>query len=196
MAIVVEGGSGRNVGKTSLVCGLIAALPELAWTAVKVTSHVHDEREAVWEEKGAGQGTDTGRYLAAGARRAFLLTAPEAFSSGKTEVADVLDRFWQNLGRGTNLIFESNRILNYLRPDLCLLVLGAPDRAHHKSSFARAVASGDAMVARADVDAVVGDASGRDEHSRPIFHLVDLERISSEMLEWMRGRLNLQSVAE
>ena len=125
MAIVVVGGSGRNVGKTSLVCGLIAALPELAWTAVKVTSHVHDEREAVWEEKGAGQGTDTGRYLAAGARRAFLLTAPEAFSSGKTELADVLDRFWQNLGRGTNLIFESNRILNYLRPDLCLLVLGA-----------------------------------------------------------------------
>ena len=39
MAIIVVCGSGRGVGKTALVCGLIAALPELRWTAWKITSH-------------------------------------------------------------------------------------------------------------------------------------------------------------
>jgi hypothetical protein len=190
MPIIVVGGSGRNVGKTSLVCGLIAALPELEWTAVKITSHVHNERDAVWEETAAGQNTDTARYLAAGARRAFLLTAPEIFTLGKPELAEVLDRFWPNLGRGTNLIFESNRILNHMRPDVCLLVLGGLDRASRKPSFFARIGSGDAMVVRANADAIVGDASGRDEHIKPIFHLVDLERISPEMLDWLRLRLN------
>ena len=77
MAIVVVGGSDRNVGKTSLICGLIAPLPEFQWAAVKITSHAHGVRDAVWEETAAGQGTDTARYLAAGARRAFLLTATD-----------------------------------------------------------------------------------------------------------------------
>ena len=41
MAIVVVGGHSRNIGKTSVVAGLIAALPELRWTAVKITQYGH-----------------------------------------------------------------------------------------------------------------------------------------------------------
>ena len=41
MAIVVIGGHSRSVGKTSVVAGLISALPELNWTAVKVTQYGH-----------------------------------------------------------------------------------------------------------------------------------------------------------
>ena len=36
MAVVVVGGGGRGAGKTSLVCGVIAALPEMQWVAVKI----------------------------------------------------------------------------------------------------------------------------------------------------------------
>ena len=39
MAVVVVGGQSRKVGKTSVVCGLIAALPEMRWTAIKLTQH-------------------------------------------------------------------------------------------------------------------------------------------------------------
>ena len=77
MAIIVVGGGGRGVGKTALVCGLIAALPEFAWTAIKITSHPHLGPEPVWEETSAGQRCDTTRYLAAGAARAFLVAATE-----------------------------------------------------------------------------------------------------------------------
>ena len=43
MAIIVVGGSNRGVGKTALVCGLIAALPEYRWAAVKITTHEHKQ---------------------------------------------------------------------------------------------------------------------------------------------------------
>ena len=41
MAIVVIGGHSRSVGKTSLVAELIAALPEMQWTAAKITQFGH-----------------------------------------------------------------------------------------------------------------------------------------------------------
>ncbi len=79
MAIIVVGGGGRGAGKTALVCGLMRALPEIPWTAVKITTHEHghDETTPIWEETAPGGGTDTARYLAAGARRALLVTAGE-----------------------------------------------------------------------------------------------------------------------
>ncbi len=74
---IVVGGSAKGVGKTSFVCGLIAAIPELAWTAVKITSHMHAEMDVVLEDKGANaeESRDTLRYLRAWAERAFLVTA-------------------------------------------------------------------------------------------------------------------------
>ena len=41
MAIVVVGGHTRNIGKTSVVAGLIAAMPEMNWTAFKITQYGH-----------------------------------------------------------------------------------------------------------------------------------------------------------
>ncbi|HEX4605395.1 MAG TPA: hypothetical protein VH724_15450, partial [Candidatus Angelobacter sp.] len=41
MALVVIGGHSRSVGKTSVVAGLIAALPEFNWTALKITQFGH-----------------------------------------------------------------------------------------------------------------------------------------------------------
>ena len=41
MAIVVIGGHSRNVGKTSVVAGLITRLRELDWLAIKITQFGH-----------------------------------------------------------------------------------------------------------------------------------------------------------
>ena len=41
MAIVVVGGQSRNLGKTSVVAGLIAAMRERNWTAAKITQYGH-----------------------------------------------------------------------------------------------------------------------------------------------------------
>ena len=41
MSLIVVGGHSRNIGKTSVVAGLIAALPGYGWTAMKVTQYGH-----------------------------------------------------------------------------------------------------------------------------------------------------------
>ncbi len=86
MAIVVIGGHSRSVGKTSVVAGLISALREYDWTAVKITQYGHgvcsangapcdcatgDHRWAISEEKDRGGESDTSRFLVAGAERAL-----------------------------------------------------------------------------------------------------------------------------
>ena len=174
MAIVVVGGSGKGVGKTSLVCGLIAALPEFQWTAVKVTSHSYGASAPVWEETEAGLGTDTARYLEAGADRALLV------ASGSGMVP--LDELWAAVGPGADLIFESNTIAGQVETDLCLGVVGP--EAEVKPSFEPFMRRMDAAVLAGAPRAIAGT-----DPAMPVFRLADLERISPEMLAWVRGRL-------
>ena len=39
--VVVIGGHTRNIGKTSVVCGVIRALPNWNWTAIKIKQYGH-----------------------------------------------------------------------------------------------------------------------------------------------------------
>ena len=51
MAVIVVGGHSRSIGKTSVVAGLIARLPEFHWTAFKITQYrtrlLHRRRRAL-----------------------------------------------------------------------------------------------------------------------------------------------------
>ena len=184
MAIIVVGGGGRGVGKTALVCGLITALPEYAWTAVKIAAHEHGASDCVWEETEPGQGSDTARCLAAGAKRAFLLSAPD-----EANFPLVLDQFWLRAARDSHVLFESNRIVHHLRPDLFLLVRQGGDRADYKPSFEQSVSFADAMVERAAVDQMLEDVFAGEQRSGPTFHLTSFWRISLGMQSWVRERL-------
>jgi hypothetical protein len=175
MAIIVVGGSRRGVGKTALVCGLIRALPEFAWTAVKITSHGHGRTQPVWEETIAGQGTDTARYLAAGARRAMMVTAAE------TELAAIVLQILRECPPPGCIIFESNRVLEHLRPDLCL-ALASSLEGERKPSFEIVEQRMDALVELAGHDHVITS-------EKLAFHLASLDRISPPMQAWLRERL-------
>jgi hypothetical protein len=132
MAILVVGGHSRNIGKTSVVAGLIAALPEMRWTAFKVTQYGHgicsangepcdcetaDHTIAVSEERDGATGTDSARYLAAGAVRSFWVRTQQG------QLAEAMPRIRKELERAENAVIESNSILRFLRPDLYLSVL-------------------------------------------------------------------------
>jgi len=132
MAIVVVGGHSRNIGKTSVVAGLIAALPQMHWTAFKVTQYGHgvcsangepcdcetdDHTVAVSEERHGATGTDSARYLAAGAVRSFWVRTRQG------QLAEAMPRIRRELERVENAVIESNSILRFLRPDVYLSVL-------------------------------------------------------------------------
>lgn len=132
MAIVVVGGHSRNIGKTSVVAGLIAAMPELHWTALKITQFGHgvcsangepcdcetaDHTIAVSEERHGTTGTDSARYLAAGAMRSFWVRTRQG------NLAEAMPRIRKELERAENVVIESNSILRFIRPDVYLSVL-------------------------------------------------------------------------
>src|ERR1700751_392197 len=138
MALIVIGGHSRSVGKTSVVAGLIAALPEYQWTALKITQYGHgicsadeqacdcatgDHSWAVSEERdGSGQ-SDTSRFLVAGAVHSWWVRTEQG------RLAEAMPTLRQKIADAANVIFESNSVLKFLRPDLYLTVLdpGTPD---------------------------------------------------------------------
>jgi hypothetical protein len=172
---IAVAGSGRKVGKTSFICGLIKATPEIHWTAVKITSHRHDKSEPVWEESAAGQGTDTARYLAAGARRALLVTAPAEHALPLAEIEAAL-------GIRESVIFESNRIVDARTHDLCLAVIGGQD-TERKPSFAAILERANALIGTSHTMQL------SQLHERPFFVMQDMNDLSKEMTIWLRQRL-------
>ena len=142
MAIVVIGGHSRSVGKTSVVAGLIAALPEYNWTAFKITQFGHgvcsangepcdcetaDHTVAVSEERDGASGTDSARYLAAGAVRSFWVRTRIG------QLAEAMPRIRKEMALAENVVIESNSILRFLRPNVYLSVLD-PGTADFKES--------------------------------------------------------------
>lgn len=159
MPTIVIGGHTRNIGKTSVVAGLIAALPHLNWTAIKITQFGHnvcsangepcdcqtaDHSIAISEERDPTTGTDTSRFLAAGARRVFWVRTRQG------QLAEAMPRVRKLLAGSENTIIESNSVLRFLQPDLSLSVLD-PAIADFKPSALRYLDRTDALILPAGV---------------------------------------------
>lgn len=132
MAIIIVGGHSRSVGKTSVVAGLIAALPEMQWTAAKITQHGHglcsadgspcecasdNHSWAVSEEHDRSGESDTSRFLLAGARSVYWVRTRQGY------LAEAIPKLRQIIAESTNVILESNSAMKFVRPDLYLTVL-------------------------------------------------------------------------
>jgi len=173
MPILVIGGSGRDVGKTALICALIRELSEFRWTAVKVSTHGH-RSETIWEESEAGQGTDTARYLAAGASRALLVSAAgNAFPLGEVRAA---------LASNANVIFESNRVIDHLQPDIAVAIVGRGNDI--KPPFAALLRRSNVVLLPPDQDLFPTEMP-----DVPVFRVLDLGQIPPGMITWLRERL-------
>ena len=130
--LVVVGGHSRNIGKTSVVAGLIRKLRDRKWTAVKITQYGHGvcsqqgeacgcelepEHPFALSEEYEPSRTDSGRFLAAGAERSFWLRAPMG------ELARATGTLRKILTQADNVIIESNSVLEFVEPDLFLMLL-------------------------------------------------------------------------
>ena len=154
MAVIVIGGHTRNIGKTSVVAALISAMPDKCWTAIKITQFGHgicsangepcdcetaDHTIAVSEERNPTSGTDSGRYLAAGAARSLWVRTRQG------QLAEAMPRIRAEIARSENVLIESNSILRFLQPDLYATVLN-PEVADFKTSSLRYLDRADALL--------------------------------------------------
>src|SRR5271165_2278723 len=133
--VIVVGGHTRSIGKTQLVCDVIAAFPSANWIAGKITQYGHgicaqngencdcapDEHICAieWETR-ADTGTDSARFLAAGAKRAFWLRTKQGFlAEGLPLLRSALaEAMPESRGEPVPVINESNSLMQFLKPSL------------------------------------------------------------------------------
>ncbi len=203
MAVVVVGGHSRSVGKTSVVAGLVRAMPEMRWTAVKVTQYGHgicsangeacdcqtaDHRAAISVERDAASGTDTSRYLAAGAERSLWVRTEQG------HLAEAMPRLRKELAAtenaGGSAILESNSLMQFLRPDLYLAVLD-PANKDFKASALRFLDRADAVlwVGEEEQEVEWENVSLKLIRGTPKFRVQAPSFLSDEVVEFVRERM-------
>ena len=206
MPILVVGGHSRSVGKTSVVAGLIAALPESRWTALKITQYGHgicsangqacdcasdDHSWAVSEERSHAGESDTSRFLIAGAVHSWWVRTEQG------RLAEAMPRIRQILAGAGNVIIESNSILRFLKPDLYLTLLD-PATADFKASAQSFMDRADAVLLHTADNAGIPAwerVSLKTVSKRPMFAIRPPDYVTPEIVEFVRGRL-IQVAAE
>jgi len=203
MAIIVIGGHSRNIGKTSVVAGLIAALPAHNWTAFKVTQFGHgrcslngkpchcatgDHTWAISEEKDRSAKSDSSRFLVAGATRSFWVRTEQG------RLAEAMPTIVRRLAESENTILESNSILKFISPDLYISVLD-PEIEDFKPSALAALGRADALIVNADHN---GDSKWKGiamntAQGRPVFHIRPPKYVTPELVEFVQTKLSLLS---
>ena len=198
MAVIVIGGHSRSVGKTSVVAGIIAALPEMHWTAAKITQYGHgicsangepcdcatdDHAWAVTEEHDRSGESDTSRFLVSGATRCLWVRTRQGM------LAEAMPRLRRELAKAENAILESNSVIRFLRPDLYLTVLDAanPD---FKDSAREYLDRADAVILHDGPSRPAwSKVSLKPVTGKPTFLIRPPRYVTPELIEFVRERL-------
>jgi molybdopterin-guanine dinucleotide biosynthesis protein len=197
MALVVVGGHSRNVGKTSVVAGLVSALREREWLAVKITQYGHgicsangetcdcvtaDHASAISEERDRSGQSDTSRFLVAGAKRVLWVRTQQGF------LAEAMPRLRQEMAKSRDVILESNSVMRFVKPDLYLVVLD-PATEDFKSSAREYLDRADAVLLHSASEATWKGISLKPVVDRPTFRVIPPQYVTPELVEFVRTHI-------
>lgn len=206
MAIVVIGGHSRSVGKTSVVAGLISALREYDWTAVKITQYGHgvcsangapcdcatdDHSWAISEEKDRSGESDTSRFLVAGAARALWVRTEQG------RLAEAMPALRQRLEQARHVMVESNSVLKFLGPDLYLTVLD-PGTEDFKTSAREFLDRAGAVILHEGSQSGTAwqGVSLKPVAARPVFRITPPPYVTAEIVDFVRSAVALHATAD
>jgi molybdopterin-guanine dinucleotide biosynthesis protein len=170
--LIVIGGHTRSIGKTQLVCDVIRTFPRTEWIAGKITQYGHGAcaqngencecapTEHVcaldWETR-SDSGTDSARFLQAGARRSFWLRTKQGYlAEGLPLLREALEEISKGMDGVMNsaVIVESNSLMQFVKPSLYFAVID-PMKDDFKQSAQMALDRAHALVMRGEIQ---GDA--------------------------------------
>ena len=198
MAVVVIGGHSRSVGKTSVVAGLISALREYSWHAMKITQFGHgvcsrngelcdcatdDHTWSISEERDRSGESDTSRFLIAAATKVWWVRTQQG------RLAEAMPTIRRRIAESENVIVESNSILKFIRPDIYLTVLD-PAVEDFKKSAQEFMDRADAVILHeADGSPAWHGISLKPVEGRPMFRVRPPEYVTPEIVEFVKARL-------
>jgi molybdopterin-guanine dinucleotide biosynthesis protein len=197
MALIVVGGHSRNVGKTSVVAGLIAAMPEREWLAAKITQYGHgicsangepcdcvtaDHASAITEERDRSGETDTSRFLAAGAKRVLWVRTQQGY------LVEAMPRLRQEMANSRDVILESNSVMRFVKPDLYIVVLD-PATEDFKGSSREYLDRADAVLLHSSSEVAWKDVSLKPVMNRPTFRVSPPQYVTPALVEFVRQHI-------
>jgi hypothetical protein len=211
--VIVIGGHTRSIGKTQLVCDVIGSFPEANWIAGKITQYGHgfcvkkgkhcdcapeEHICAINWENGSSPRSDSGRFLTAGAKRSFWLRTKQGYlAEGIPLLRAALHKCEADTGdEPTNLILESNTLVDFVTPSLYLMVLD-PAKADFKNSARLLLDRASALVWRGSFTSAGEDRTGAtwpiisSSHlsSKPSFLQREGEPLPQPLRETIQGTL-------
>jgi hypothetical protein len=207
MSIVIIGGHSRSVGKTSVVSGLISALPDMHWTAIKVTQYGHgicsadgeacdcstdDHSWAVTLERSRAGDSDTSRFLLAGAEKVYWARTRQGY------LAEAVPRLRKIIAESPKVIIESNSLMKFIRPDIYLSVLDY-ETADFKASSREFLDLATAVIVHtpcSDAIPAWNNVSLKLLAGKPVFQITPPRYVTPELAEFVRQRLNSPSRGE
>lgn len=194
--LVVVGGHSRNIGKTSVVASIIAATRALSWQAIKITQHGHGvcsndglacdcagdpTHPYALDEQREADGTDSGRYLGAGAMRSWWLRTAQG------DLGEAMPVFRKLLAEAQNTIVESNSILRFVQPDAYVVVLDCAV-SDIKDSSRLFMDRADAFaIVRRDVATIPWPVPERWIRSKPAFPVEAPTYANAELVHFVTG---------
>ncbi len=204
MAIVVVGGHSRNVGKTSVVAGLIRAMPEACWTAIKITQFGHgicsvsaepcpcalSDTEHSWsvdEEFDRTDQSDTSRFLVAGAIHVYWARTKQGM------LAEAMPRIREIINASENVIIESNSVIRFVRPDLYLTVLDFATKDFKDSALEYLDRANAVLLHVGDSTPQWDNVSSKLITGKPQFRISPPEYVTKEVAEFVRQGLKLSN---
>lgn len=201
MTSIVIGGHSRNIGKTTVMAGLIRRLRPPEWAAAKITQYGHGvcsvdgepcsckpgEHAFVLtkEQQRVGRG-DTSRFLQAGARRSLWLRVRQG------QLYRGLPALLRALRGEEWVMIESNSIRGHIKPALYLFVLD-PSQNDFKASALKYLERADAFI---QIGPLTEDNSWPGVNinlirNKPMFHLARPDDISDDLINFVRQKLAL-----
>jgi tRNA(Leu) C34 or U34 (ribose-2'-O)-methylase TrmL len=134
---VLVGGTGRNIGKTTLMEMLIANLSRFgSVTGIKISNikpeglEFHGKHETksdagffIWEETRTDGNKDSMRFLKAGARKSFFIRTNDNF------LPAAFQEMQSHLNGNEIVVCESNSLINIMKPAVFLMIKGESNRA-------------------------------------------------------------------
>ncbi len=153
--IIGIGGNYSGSGKTTFASLILRRLP--GWGAIKYSKtemycSLTDELEVLMED-----GKDTRRMLDSGAQRVLWVQSPPS------ELGQILPMAVNRLSDVKGIIVEGNSAIEFLGPDIIILILGG-DPASSKKDVERLLRKADIVVHRDSNEITVTSNRFRDEH--------------------------------
>ena len=139
---IIIAGTARNVGKTTLACGLIKKLSKtkeiigVKFICLKKGAYQHkhhDEVDAyeIFEEIDTSSEKDSAKMLLAGARKSFFIVSHEEY------IKQALSELYQLINIDDVVVVESACIRNYIKPKDFIIV--DKDNSEPKKNYINAL---------------------------------------------------------